>query len=152
MRWIGYALLIFMAGGLCASWDLAPFYDVPSLAIMIFGLAGVLFVAMERDLWKALRAWWLRDDADPAGVRALEAACRLAAGASWALGVFGVFTGVVIMLKGGVDDYHKWTAGAAVALLTVVYAPVFSLFFKAHETRARRWLDARKNGDAPESA
>lgn len=148
-RWIGYALfawgMLYLNVGGPGEW--AVLYDLPTLGIMLSAVAAAALVGLERDTWKALGAWLLRDGETPEAVDALERFCGLATYASWAAVPFACASGAIMMMKatdeGNIKPVSWWTAGGALCLLPIVYGAVLALFFHAHRSRARRWLARR---------
>lgn len=129
------AQIFFGMGG-----DLRGFIDIPSAAMVGGYVLGMAMIGLRMHGVRAVETLFSPTKASAADLSVLAIWGRFCARAAWEGGVLGLLVGAVLMLKGGVENVNAWSAGGAVALLTVLYAiPLATLF-----SGIARWAECER--------
>ncbi len=130
--------------------NLPIFIDSASLFCVGGMMAGVWVIGLRCDgCWQTLGllyrlAYLHKYQIPPAQGRLAVQACELGVSAAFLSGTAGTLTGLIAMLRQGMNDPQALTCGLAVALITSLYSVFAAAFLMAIRTRIQLHLQEAK--------
>ena len=116
----------------------AYFINMPSLILIVFIVFPMLILSDQlSDFFRGFKFLMTNMEITNKELKASENAIRLAIKLVYLSGVFGVITGVVLIL-GRLDDLSALGPALAVAILTFFYAIIINLFLHAIQGKLRK--------------